>query len=640
MDIKDQNAKISQAKMRFNEAREDLRQSYDKNLKETKETYENRFEDQAEVYSAHKSKLEEQNKINNEYYSDKTKEAINKGQEDFKARLKENISKFEADKNKTRNELNDKLSSVSEAYKKSFAENDRTQAQVKKSMGDRYSSANKKYQEVFNNQVNSLESKTKNEVQNMRNNHRSDLIKISDKHNQEIDNLRNSAGEEKNLEINRLSDDNENLRTTFERENIQLKDRQDERISEFMRLKENESEEAQKNYQNLQQDIRKKDLEGQERQNLAHKLESKNLEKTFNDNIRTIQRVADQKIKGGSQATNLNDELKQTKENYENRLKLVRDELEKNNANNIEKEQKIEANYRYQARANQDENSENLNKLEDESTQKLNQSISKNREKNNILIDKYKLESTQLKKDAEDRLATTSNESSLKLKDQRVEFGRVVNSLNEKNIETINTIKDEYSKDRSIYIEKSKKDFNEEKVAMKNEFNRQNSLKESIYEQRLGEMEKKTSKIIDNYENKLSQIARKAEMEIDAIKSQIDERQFKEDQSTKVALDTIQKKNDSELIQLRDKYEHMIAKDRVMGEQKANRIIQKYEDQLIRERQEATKELNMRTAEAQSQLERLYKSSEMEKETLINQYEQRIENMQLETLSQGHSKKS
>ena len=506
MDVKEQNAKVDQARLRFNEAREDLRQSYDKNLKDTKETFETRAEKQAENYDYHKSKLEEQNKINNEHYSEKTKEAITKSQEDFKARLRENISKFEVDKNKTRNELSDKLANVSEAYKKSFAENDRYQTQVKKSMGDRYSAANKKYQEAFNNQVSNLEAKSKYEVQSVRDHDRSERMELSGKHTNELEDLRNTSSEEKYKEISRLRDDNENLRTTLERENLQLKDRQDERVSELMRLKDKEGLETKKNYQNLQQEIRKKNLEGQERQNQAHKSESKNLEKTFNENVRNIQRVADQKVKGGTQASNLQDELKQTKLAYENRLKSVRNEIDKNNMSNLEKEQKIDANYREQARMTQEENRGSLSKLESEANETLKESMYKNREKNNLLMDKYKTETSHLRKDAEDKLTATTEQNNSKLKDQRVEFGRVVNTMNEKNIETINTLKDEYSKDKTVYIEKSKKDFNEEKVAMKNEFNRQNSLKEVVYEQRLIEMEKQTSKIIENYENKLSQI--------------------------------------------------------------------------------------------------------------------------------------
>ena len=49
----------------------------------------------------------------------------------------------------------------------------------------------------------------------------------------------------------------------------------------------------------------------------------------------------------------------------------------------------------------------------------------------------------------------------------------------------------------------------------------------------------------------------------------------------------------------------------------------------------------MKLSESQSQFEKLFKTSELEKETLRNQYEQRMENMRLASLEkQGNTKKT
>ena len=66
---------------------------------------------------------------------------------------------------------------------------------------------------------------------------------------------------------------------------------------------------------------------------------------------------------------------------------------------------------------------------------------------------------------------------------------------------------------------------------------------------------------------------------------------------------------------------------------------QKYEDQIGKERSGHQKELSMRLNEAQTQFDRLYQSSEQERENLRTQYEQRMENMKLAALAQENSKK-
>ncbi|MBY0414178.1 MAG: hypothetical protein K2Q18_08430, partial [Bdellovibrionales bacterium] len=231
-------------------------------------------------------------------------------------------------------------------------------------------------------------------------------------------------------------------------------------------------------------------------------------------------------------------------------------------------------------------------------------------------------------------------ESKNKIKEQRVEFGRVVNTLNDKSMDTINSLKEDFTKDKTASIEKTKKEFNEDKTLMKNQFNRQNSLKDVLYEQRLGEMEKQTNKIIENYENKIAQIAKKAEVEVTAAKGREETRQLKENQANRLSFETLYQEHESEKNQMRDKYESVIARNEALSEQKTNAIIQKYEDKMAREALNYQKEITVKTSEAQSQFERLFKSSELEKENIRSQYEQRIENMKINELKQGNTKKA
>lgn len=640
MDVRDQSAKLDQARDRYREAQEDLKASYDKNLQQMKETFDARTTKQAKTYAENKTKLEEENQINNELYSERTRSAITKGQEEFKNRLKENASRFEQERNQAKADLNDKLTSLSDSYKKTFNENERYQNQIKQSMNERYTNANKRYQEEFNTQVKNLDEKSKTMGAEMREKDRSERMKMAKGHSDEMDNLRQTSNDQKFKEVNRLRDDNENLRTTFERDNRMLKDRQEERVAELLNLKGKQSDDGQKNYERLQEDIRQKNSNLQEKQNVAHKKEAKELEKKFNEDVRNIQSVANQKIRGGTQADNLLDEMKQSKESYENRLQVSRDELARTNRLNTEKEEIIDNSYREKLKEMKTASLENAAKKEAEANETLKDTLYQNREKNNALLERYKVDTGKLKTDAEDHLAHVNGQNTKRMKEQRVEFGRAVNTMNEKNMETINSLKEDYSKDKTASLEKNKKDFNDEKVALKTEFNRQNSIRENLYEQKLADMEKQTNKIIENYENRISQIARKAENEVAIVKSTEAERAAKEGQANKLAVETLRTQSRQELNQMRDKYETKIARDKAMGDNQTSRIIQKYEDQLVRERNDHQKELSTRLGESQAQFERLFRSSELEKATLRDQYEQRMENMRLQSLSQENTKKA
>lgn len=636
MDIKDSVA----AKDRYREAQVELRDSYERDLKNVKENFDSKITKQSKNYDEHKTRLEEENQVNNTLYTDKTRSAINRGQEEFKTKLKENTLRFENEKNSTKNDFNEKLSDLSGAYKKSFDENNRYHDQVKKSLGEKYSSASRRSQDEFNNRINGMAEKVSTENLKSRETERQDRIGLINKNSEELDNLRMNATDSKFKEVSRLKQDNEILRTTMGRENQTLRDRQEERVADLMKLKNKESDDGMKNLENLQDNIRQKNIAEQEKMNSNHLTESKKLEKKFNDDIRNINNIAHHKIKGGTSADTLVDELKQSKNSYENRLASARQELSRNNQANTEKEATNDLIFRDKIKEMKTSQIENLSKQELESNNTLNKSTYENREKFNTLSERFKADANNLKKESDSKLAQVSGDSKNKIKEQRIEFGKVVNIINDKNIETINSLKEDLTKDKSETIEKTKKAYSEEKLAMKESFNRHASIRENLYEQKLADLEKQTSKIIDNYENRISQIARKAENEVASVKNREEARKLKETQANTLAFESLKNEKDSDIVLMRDKYEGTIQKNQIMNQQKSNSLVKKYEDKLVRERSDHQKELAVRLGEAQSQFETLYKSSELEKSTIRTQYEQRIENLKLTSLANDNSKKA
>ena len=636
----DVNQKLSQTRDKYRMAEEDLRSSYDKSTKDMKEAFDNKTAKQSKNYDLQKTKLEEQNLVNNELYSDKTKQAISERQASFRNDIKKNSEKFDTDRNAMKNNFNDKLTDLSESYKKSTEENDRFHEQAEKTMGERYSKSNQNYKGQFDDQVENLNSKVKESIASQKENSRHDRITTDKDNETKLENLRASGQEQKFKEVSRLTNDNENLRTNFTRERDSLKEQQDSRISDIIKLKNKESEEGQKNFSNLQENIRHKNLDNEEKVKIAHQEESKGLEKRFNDDLRNMQHVTDQKIRGGTEVSLLKDENKQMLESFENKLQSTRLDAQKNREADLGKEKELDSDYREKLKSLKISNSDDTERHDAEINSQHKKTFEEIKAKNDSLIDRYKNEVSSVKNNGEEKLISADRKSKGDIKNQRVEYGKFINTVNSKKMEEVSSIKTEFNKDKSNFIEKSKRDFNDEKVAMKEDFNHQIQVKDDMYEKKLSEMEKQTNKIIDNYENRIGQIARKAETEVDALKSSTEERKMKEGLAIKDAFDSKERQHQLDLANIRDKYENMISKDRILGEQRTNRLIQKYEDQITRDKTDGQKELSTKLTESEAQFERLFKASELEKETLRNQYEQRMENMKLASLSsQGNSKK-
>jgi len=108
-----------------------------------------------------------------------------------------------------------------------------------------------------------------------------------------------------------------------------MTEQKEARIKDVLNLKSRESEEGQKNFTNLQSEIRTKDLAAEERVKVEHQNESKGLEKKFNEDLRNMQYLTNQKIRGGNEVSTLKEDQKQLINSYEGRLAASRADAER-----------------------------------------------------------------------------------------------------------------------------------------------------------------------------------------------------------------------------------------------------------------------------------------------------------------------
>ncbi len=638
MDVKDYSQKVDQARDQYRQAQESLRKSYDKDLGEVKETNDNKIKKLSKSYDNQKTKLEEDNRINNENYSNKTKEAIADRAARFRHDIGKNSDKFDQDRNEMRAGFSEKLADLSDSYKKSTEENDRYHDQALKTMNDRYLHANKNYKDDFDQKIEFMTDKNKENLTAQKETTHKNQIAQDKGYHDELENIRSNNQEEKFKEVSRLRNDNQNLRTNFEQERNSMREEKEARIDEMLKAKAKESGDSQKVFAELQDNIRDKNLKNEERVRQDHLAESKGLEKKFNEDLRNVQHMTNQKIKGGNEVSTLKDENKQLIHSYENRLASAREDAKKDQEIATEKEERVDEGYREKLKNLKLAGVEELDKRDSQMAVQSNRSLQEYKDKTGTVLERYKNEVARAKSDGDDSLLKSETNSKQHMKDQRVEFGKYINNVNEKNLDEISSIKSEFAKDKTNFIEKTRKDVSDERNAMKEGYVHQVSVKEDMYEKKLAEMEKQTNKIIENYETRMNNLARKSEKEVEVMRNTNEARRIKEGQTVQIAFENQARQNEIEMGSLRTKYENMIGKDRAVNELRTNQLIQKYEDRLEMERSDHQKEMGLKLSESQAQFERLFKSSELEKETLRNQYEQRMENMKNASLVQGGPK--
>jgi hypothetical protein len=640
MDVKDYTQQASKVKERYQDAAKDLRASFEKENDSLKETSEAKSKKQAAGYERDKLKMEDEARVNNEMYTDKTREAIERRQADYRDRMNTTTSKFDQEKNDMRQKYLDKLNDVTSTYQTSATENSQLHDQSKKFMNDRFQKTTGELQDDYNSKISKFSTNAQSAIRNEKSldhEKRQDLVT---NYKSDLDTLRSKSAEKNFKEVTRLTDDNEKLRTSFTKTTDEANEQKEARINDILKLKKVESKDSQEHFQELRDKIADKEQNDQEVARTARVKDSKEFEQKYNEELKSIKRLANQKISSNGETEGLKADNKRMRTVYENRIqnlgKNIQDDAqrmsEKENQNIVDSRDKIN-NLKTKYIDEREVSDRERDYVQHKDIQKL---TGKNIEDMDRLRDQSRVENVTY----ENHLEKKTKESKDLLKDQRLEFSKVVNNITEKNSENLSTLKDSFAKDKTQIQVKNQIELSEEKRLMRDKLQQVLSERENLTQKKIDDVKKEADKMADNYEAKLEHISRENEKQMEMLRVSSAERTLKQEQASSLTLDLDKKEHELENKNLRSHFERIIDKDRVVSEQQKGRIMQAYEEQIDRERLAHQKEMSLRTNEAQMQMERLMKGAEVDKDNIRAQYEDKIENMKLASLQQVNSKKA
>ncbi len=627
MDVNDYSQRYDSLRSRFRDNQNDLKSSYDKNLQDQKNVFEQKIQKQKENFNRQNQELKDQNTINADRYNDLTKSTIEDQQKSFLEEVKDLAKTHAKDREGDLLKSSEKFGQLRNAYDKTTQDNEQIHKEAQKNLNQRFEKTIHKDRERSEKEVQNMAMRNEEGNKKLILDNRKDRDQLVQQQEKDLNSLRSSANSDRSMLIGKLKEDAENQKVSFDTDLKNLKLQHNSRVKDIIGSKNIENKNVQDNFLKLQDQLVKKNANEEMLSRNEHLKERKDLESRFNEEIRNIQRLSEQKVRAndnGGFNNKMRDEKLSAMEKRATDLNL---ELKNQSEHFSKKEGEIDLEFRGRLK---DLKQSQQNKLEENdiaANKYLNETISRIKSKNDEKITEVKSEANKnaLQKDLQ--MQSEQRDFKKTVDKDRVQFGNVINEINDKNIKTLSEIKEEISKDKTKYIEQSKKDYNLEKMAIKEDYAKKLELKEQVYEKKLEDLKREMEKVIDNYEYKIVQVDKKSQNEIENLKGIILDQSEKEKSARVEDLKAKNFEHRLEMKNIREHYEKMIYKDRSDSEKLVNKIVQRYEEQLTKERNESQKVLSQKLLEAHTNLERFYKISEIEKSTMRKQYEDRIEQM-------------
>ncbi len=624
MDINDYSTKLSQARMKYNDANNEVRKNYKENLENLEDLHEAKEAKQAKNYSESKSKLENQQSDYIGEYNTKTKETIQDRTKDFQDRLANEKGNFEEDRSRIKEDFDKRLEDLRETYSTRDKETNAYNEQRLNSTKNRYDTQvgrlNNQLQEDIHDVSTRANSSVKENLYEA-NKEKRTLINGYEKDKREVA----KGGSVKNaMMMENHAKDLNNLREAQESQIAQIKDHQNGRADSIKENKNDELKDMQKNFRKLTDEISTRNQKQRRysiKENEARKAE---LERGFSQDLYQAKREMAEKIKGGDQSEIVQDRLDHTIDSYEDRIKNIYNNLDDGNFAQEEQKERMANSF---ADTTKDLKFKQQVKLDDKDMQFKNfrkNELANTQGKADKAIDTYKKELRSLELRNEAQAIKDKNYNKQLLTNQRKSFGETVNTLNDKNRNALTEIQRDFTKEKVDIIENNRisnhKDLQDTREAMRETMEK----KEMTLNERNQHLIKENENLVKQYDEKLTSVQKKANKEISRLNEMNERTRVQQENSTKRLLESKERENALGIMKIRNQYDQRLSKAKEMADQQIEKTVEYYEDLLGRERTDYQNKLQSKLSEAKADYTKLREQTALEKETMTQQFEDRI----------------
>ena len=580
---------LAKNRARYNDSAQELRDSYQKSLRDKEAQNLKIRENQRQTYLREKEGLERTHRQNLDNYSSKLRQTLEQQKERYRQDLAERGEVNDSERKKLVESYSDKLEELTKSLEESRRQDQLVMERQRERLKNVERSTKKAINERYNQEKGDLLRATLTDKNRLKRRHRHEFKKIRESHGNELSDQKNIAEDAREELLKTKRSDLRRQQNNFENTIQDFARRGNEQLASLAEMKESEKDQL-------------RGLLRDKNDDLAKKIKSLNNEKDSREWADLQKEILrENRVKG------LLGEMRD-----QNRRQQMT--TERMAADQTAALRELEKDYR--------QATEQLKRDMFKTGQRKIASLSKkfdSRDRNRIRQQRYLQSEFEGQQISEER---KHKNSSKRLKG---DYERKFNSMQDFHLQNMQDYKRELSEESSTVIEKSKvrsaEDQQELREKLKtNHAERENALYKKIEEDKLGHMME-----LDKYTDKLKRFKDKAIEEIEQSKI-IEHNRRKEDKKRndydrKLASETSRR----EKINLHNEMEKRLMKNSFEADVNISKLIKKYEDLLRRERIEFQREIGRRENLSQFEKMRLQKSAEDRHNKLIQQYETKIE---------------
>ncbi len=626
MDINDYSNRLNQARTRFSDAQQELKENYNNDIERLEELHAKREESQRENYLKQKLNSEEESAARINRYDKDLKQELATRTERYNKGLEGERKQFNEDRKRLMDDYNQKLDSISKSFETSSTEKDKLHALYKDNMTERYEDGLSMREKDFNEKLGKMQSTATEKINDYRDLTTREKKKLISDFGNERKQLVQDASIARNKANSRHQVEMERLREAAKQNETTLKNNFDSANTSLRQTKNAQIEGQRETFENLSKDIMDRNQAELIKLNRQNKAEKRDLERDFASNRLSLERRTNALINEG-RGNKIEDTEKNLKSQHAIQVRNLKDTIEANNYIQNKQNERLAQGH-----------SEELKKFESRHEQAIDEKdaeIRKMRETDIAAVKKELGDYQEMMGKRNREIAMESEANQVKarrnltdtLDRQRTEFGREINKINLSNQQALSNVRDEMAKEQSKFIEKTRREVHHDREDLKDELRTNFAKKEESLNKQIEMERSEKMKMEEAYQKKIDVLTTKSAKELEKLKIIENERRIEEKRAANQQMLEQQREFEKTISSLRRDFDRRLSRAKSNSDIRVAKITQKYEAQVKREREEHSATMDRQNRMMTENYNRLLHKTNMERDNLINQYELKIEKL-------------
>lgn len=630
--------KIAEQKQKFGDEAQTLRNFYNTSINDTQKRSEQKASDLAKNYRQNVGRLEEDTRETLDQRNKVTKGTVAKLKDDHSKNLTEVRDNFLKDRNDIKREAMNKTTDAQQAYYDSVNEDKRQHKislqNAEDSFERRLGGKDKEVDLMVENQ-----KKNGQKFNNYMAEENNRVRKMTLDNQKEKNQLITQGLQDRDTTVKKLQGQVEETKKAYQSEAEVMKELQDQSKRLSSASSNERLQETEQKYQKVINDMGEKDQVKTQRTALDQSLGLEEVKREFNDDRKDFRHKLTEMSDNSAYREEINKaDMNRLKDQFDRAMQDKKVQLDQDRFERQASERLAQNDFKNLLKDKDVKRTMSGQRREKEFHDfMLEKEVDFNKQKTS-LTDNYEKQAKASQEDNATQARLQDEAFKRRMDNQNGEYAKTTKIVAEKNNDNLTDLQKEYSKEKTDFIEKSRREMYDLSLGQKEQHQKTVEATTDSYEKRLNSKDKEIQRMQEFYENKLAVFQKNSQEELAALKKNSFQASEGDKRATKDLLASREKEYTKRLEAMRSDFEMGMARMASNNDIKVAKITQRYEDMISRMQAEHKAATDLLTRQSKDEYEKLLTSSQERQESMKNQYELKIEKLRLANVSEEAKK--